>query len=510
MNNPYQNFTPAKRWLVTCAVMTAALMQVLDMTIVNVALPHMQGALSATPDQITWVLTSYLVSAAIFMPLTGYFTDRLGTKNYLLLSMAGFILASILCGMATSMLQIVLFRLLQGVFGAALVPLSQAILVDMFPPNERGKAMAIWGIGVMVGPILGPTLGGYLTEIASWRWNFYINLPIGILSFLLAWYVMPATASRPRAMDWRGLICLALAIGGLQYFLDRGNAADWFNANDICIAACLAVGGFIGFIVNSRYQTKKSVFDIKIFSDRNFNIASLLIALFGIGMFGGMVILPMMLENLFNYPVVTVGLVIAPRGICGMISMAIVSRLIKNTDPRILILFGLTLSILGTYPCTNYNLTVSQWWLIWPMLLQGFGMGFIFVPLSAIAFASLPDSTRAEAAGLFSLIRTLGSSIGISVVITLFTRETQIAWNQLGGFIQPYNSAVSTYLAHLNMSISDPAAPGILANELARQAQMIAITDAFMFMTWSFIIMLPLVFLLRRSESTMGQQLVLD
>ncbi|MBV8802252.1 MAG: DHA2 family efflux MFS transporter permease subunit [Gammaproteobacteria bacterium] len=510
MNQSYQHLTSKRRWLITAATMSAALMQVLDMTIVNVALPHMQGSLSATSDQITWVLTSYLVSSAIFMPLTGYFSDRLGTKKYLLFSISGFVIASMLCGMANSIFGMVISRLLQGIFGAALVPLSQAILIDVFPVEERPKAMAIWGVGVMVGPILGPTLGGYLTEIASWRWNFYINLPIGILSLLIAWYALPNTPTRQRSMDWIGLLCITLAIGSLQYFLDRGNHADWFNSNEICLAAFLAVTGAIGFFINSYYQKEKNVFNISIFKDRNFVIASLLMALFGIGMFGGMVILPIMLENLLNYPVLIVGLILAPRGICGMISMAIVSRLIKKTEPRILIIIGLILSTLGTYPCLYYNLDTDIQWLIWPLLLQGLGMGFIFIPLSSVAFMSLPDNTRAEAAGLFSLIRTLGSSIGISIIITLFTRQTQIVWNELGGFIQLYNSTISTYLNHLHLKIQDSASIPLLANEVGRQAQMVSIVDTFSFMTLSFLLMIPLVFLIKRQHTSTVNQLVLE
>lgn len=510
MHNPYQQFTPARRWLVTAAVMAAALMQVLDMTIVNVALPHMQGALGATPDQITWVLTSYLVASAILMPLTGYLTDRFGTKNYLLISMSGFIAASILCGAATSILQIVFFRILQGLFGAALVPLSQAILVDMFPPEERGKALAIWGVGVMVGPVLGPTLGGYLTEITSWRWNFYINVPFGLMSFALAWYTMPFTPKNPRAMDWIGLTCIAFGIGALQYFLDRGNHADWFNAIDIRFAALLTLLGFIGFFFHSRHKSKKIIFDVRIFHDRNFAVASLLLAISGIGMFGSMVLLPILLENLLNYPVLTVGLVIAPRGICGMISMMIVSKLIKTTDPRLLVGAGILFSMIGTYPCMYYNLDINTWWIIWPSLFQGFGIGLIFVPLSAVAFSSLPSHARAEAAGLFSLVRTLGSSIGISVLITLFSRHTQMAWNQLGGFLQPFNSAVREYLNHLHMQLSDPLAGSMLANELSRQAQMVSFIDVYVFVLWSFLLMLPFVMLIQPNAGSVSTELVLE
>lgn len=501
MTNTHERFSPFDRWLITIAVMTATLMQVLDTTIVNVALPTMQGSLSATPDEITWVLTSYLVSSAIFMPLTGYFTDILGRKNYLLISILGFVITSGLCGAATSISGMVLFRLLQGVFGAALVPLSQAILADVYPPEERGKAMAIWGIGVMVGPILGPTLGGYLTEIATWRWTFYINLPIGILALLIAWQVMPDSDKKSRNMDWLGLTLLSCGIGGTQYTLDRGNHADWFASSEIWIASLIALGGLIGFCLNSYYQKSKSVFDIRIFKDRNFLVSSLILAMFGLSVFGGMVVLPLLLENLLNYPVITTGFAMAPRGISAMVSMIIVSKLIKTVDPRLIVIIGIIFCTLGSIPGTYYNLEINTWWVVWPLIIQGFGIGLMFVPLSAVAYSTLPDSMRAEAAGLFSLLRTMGSSIGISIIITLYTRHTQIAWNQLSGFVNPYNPALTSYLQNMHLDIHHPLSIPLVANELGKQAQMLAFVDVYAFIAWSILGMLPLVFFIKRYQS---------
>lgn len=497
----YQKYTPFDRWLITVAVMTATLMQVLDTTIVNVALPTMQGSLSATPDEITWVLTSYLVSSAIFMPLTGYFSDILGRKNYMLISIFGFVVTSGLCGAATSISAMVLFRFLQGVFGAALVPLSQAILADVYPPEERGKAMAIWGIGVMVGPILGPTLGGYLTEVATWRWTFYINLPIGVLALLIAWQVMPDSDKRSRNMDWLGLFLLSCGIGGTQYTLDRGNHADWFASTEIWIASFFAIGGLLGFCINSYYQKSKSVFDIRIFKDRNFLFSSLILAMFGLSVFGGMVVLPLLLENLLNYPVITTGFAMAPRGISAMVSMMLVSKLIKTVDPRPLVIVGILFCALGSIPGTYYNLEINTWWVIWPLIIQGFGIGLMFVPLSAIAYSTLADSMRAEAAGLFSLLRTMGSSIGISVIITLYTRHTQIAWNQLSGFVNPYNPALSNYLQSLHLDIHNPLSISLVANELGRQSQMLAFVDVYAFIAWSILAMLPLVFFIKKIKN---------
>jgi len=502
----HTSVTPTTRLLITVAVMTATLIQVLDTTIVNVALPHMEGSLSATPDQISWVLTSYLVASAILMPLTGYFTDTLGQKKYLLISIAGFVLASALCGAAANITQIVLFRLLQGVFGAALVPLSQSILTSVYPPEDRGKAMAIWGVGVMVGPILGPTLGGYLTDIASWRWNFYINVPIGILCLLLSMRVIPDSPIKERKMDWIGLTLISVAIGGAQYFLDRGNHDDWFHSTNIAFAAFLSVMSFLGFLLHSLGKdTKKTVFDLSIFKDRNFTIASSLLSLFGLGLFGGMVIIPLMLEGLFDYPVLTTGLIMAPRGISGLISMIIVGKLIKYVDPRWLILFGTILSGVGMYYGTYYNTDISWGWVVGPILLQGFGLGMVFVPISTVAFSTLPVHSRAEAAGLFSLLRTLGSSVGISIVATVYARMSQTAWNQLGGHINPFNPAVNHYLQPLHLASDSKMGEMVLTKVLIMQSQMVSFVDVFMFITASFVIMIPLIFLIKKTNYKQAQ-----
>lgn len=489
-----------RRWLIVIATMSATLMQVLDMTIVNVALPHMQGSLSASSDQISWTLTSYLVSSAIFMPLTGYFCDRLGRKKYLLICISGFTLASALCGASTLLVEIILFRLLQGIFGAGLVPLSQAILADIFPPEERGKAMAIWGIGVMVGPILGPTLGGYLTEIANWRWTFYVNIPFGILSLILAWQVVPDTIKKARSMDWIGLSLICIAIGGLQYFLDRGNQQDWLSANDIRIAALMFISGIVGFGLRNYYYPTKSVFDLRIFKNRNFSISSLMLATMGIGMFGTMVIQPIMLQGLLNYSVLATGLIMAPRGIAGMFSMVIIGKAVNRIDPRALIIFGILLSVAGISAGTYYSQNVSRWWLIWPLLLQGFGLSMIFMPLSTVAFSTLPDSIRLEATGLYSLIRTIGSSVGISITITLFSRYTQTAWNQLSGTVQPYNPALYDYLRALHSDIHHPQAINLIGIEVAKQAQMVSFVNVYAFIMWTFLLLIPLAFLLKGNQ----------
>lgn len=501
MNNElYRTISGTDRLIISVVVMAATLMQVIDTTIVNVALPHMQGSLGASSDEITWTLTSYLVSSAIFMPLTGYLTDRFGRKRYLFLCIAGFTITSALCGTAVSLFEIVVFRLLQGIFGAGIVPLSQAVLRDIFPPEDRGKAMAIWGVGVMVGPIIGPTLGGYLTDVASWRWTFYINVPVGVLTMLFI-NTIPDTEKKQRGMDMPGLLLISIAIGGLQFVLDRGNQEDWFGSTMICCLSYLALTAFLGFILRNINSKQQSVFDLRIFKDRNFAVASILLCIFGLGLYGMMVIQPLMMEGLFQYPALTTGFMLAPRGISGMVSMMVVGKLISRTDPRWLIIAGITISVYGMWIGTSYSIAhMSPFWMIYPMIVQGFGLGMIFVPLATIAFSTLPETLSTEAAGLYSLLRTIGSSIGISIAITLYTRHTQLFWNQLGGFIHPYNSALYHFLNPLHLLPTQPLGVALLASELSREASMVSFINVFAVIMWCFLLMIPLALLVKKKQ----------
>ncbi|MDF2939436.1 MAG: family efflux transporter permease subunit [Gammaproteobacteria bacterium] len=493
----YQDFNNTERWLIIVAVMAATLMEVLDTTIINVALPYMQGSLNAAPDQISWTLTSYMVTSGIFMPLAGYFSDRLGRRQYLLYCIGGFTLASMFCGASTSLAEMVIFRLLQGAFGAGLIPLSQAIMTDIHSPQDRGKAMAIWGAGVMVGPILGPTLGGYLTDVANWRWAFYVNVPIGIAAAMLAYKVVPDTIQKLRKMDWLGLGLISFGIGSLQFVLDRGNQDNWFSSTGIQLAAFLAVVCFAAFIFRNVERKEHAVFDLEIFKDRNFTVATLLMVIMGLGLYGSMVVQPLLLEELMNYPVLLTGLSMAPRGVASMISMIIVSKIIGKVDPRILVAFGIMLFAVGTSINTYYSQDTSLMWFIWPLLLQGLGLGMVFVPLSTLAFSSLPVHLRVEAAGLYSLLRTIGGSMGIAITVTIWTRHTQIAWNELGAHIQANNPAVSNYLQSLHLQATDPQGAAVLANTLLQQAQMVAFVSVYAFVAWSFLLMLPFLLLFK-------------
>lgn len=506
----HKSLTPLQRMLIVVVVMSATLMQVIDTTIVNVALPHMQGSLGASPDEITWTLTSYLVASAIFMPLTGYISDLLGRKFYLFISIAGFTVVSALCGASVSLTEIVVFRLLQGVFGAALVPLSQAIMTDIFPPEERTRAMAIWGVGVMVGPILGPTLGGYLTDIASWRWTFYVNVPVGIMT-LLFMSVIPDSPKKHRQLDWLGVILICTSIGGLQYILDRGNSFDWFSSSHIIFATYITVACFFGYIVHRHNNQTDSVFDFKLFRDKNFAIACFMLCVVGLGLYGTMVIQPIMMQSFMNYPVLTTGLILAPRGLAGMVSMMFVTQMAKHMDPRWIILCGILICTAGIWASTYYSLNnINTFWLIWPMLLQGFGMGMIFVPLATVAFSTVPQHMRTEAAGIYSLMRTIGGSIGISIAITLYTRRSQVFWNVLGAGITPYNSAVYQYLHPLHLTPDSPLGSQLLSLELMRQSSMLAFVNVFAFVAWAFLLMTPLVFLIDKINKQTPEPIVPD
>jgi MFS transporter, DHA2 family, multidrug resistance protein len=491
-----------RRLMIALAVMSATLLQVLDTTIVNVSLPHMQGELGATSDQISWVLTSYLVSAAICMPLTGYLADVLGRKRFLLICISGFVIASALCGISRNLDEIVGFRLLQGIFGAALVPLSQAIMSDAYPPEQRGRAMAIWGMGVMVGPVLGPTVGGWLTEVASWRWTFYINVPIGVVSLLLAWRFVEDTARRARRMDWIGFALLASGIAALQYLLDRGNHQDWWSSADIRAAAVISVAGVGLFIAHSIRRGPLAIFDVGIFRDRNFAMSCLIMMALGLGMLGSLTLQPILLEALLGYPVVTAGLVMGPRALAIMFSMMIVGRLVSHVEPRLLVAAGIMISALGTYAMTSYSLDVGTSRLIWPTVVQGLGLGLIFVPLSTVAYATLGRARMAEAAGIYSLLRTIGAAVGISIVTTVMTRQTQVISSELGAQVTAYNGALLDYLDRLHLTPADPAGLAIVAHDIGRQAQLGALLDAFLLVTCSYLVLLPVLLLLDKADST--------
>jgi DHA2 family multidrug resistance protein len=462
---------------ITACVILATLMQALDTTIANVALPYIQGSVSASQDQIAWVLTSYIAAAAIMTPPTGYLAGRFGVKPLFLVCVAGFTVASMLCGMAQSLVQIVLFRILQGMFGAALVPLSQSVLLGIYPPERQGFAMALFGVGVMAGPVLGPVLGGWLTENYSWRYVFYINLPIGVLAFFGMLVFLPATGRKAAAkLDWFGFATLSLAIGALQVLLDRGEQLDWFGSGEIWIEAIIAASAFYLFLVHT-FTADAPFVRPALFRDRNFAAGTLFIAIIGLTYYASMALQPPYLQGLMNYPVVTAGLVMGPRGIGTMAAMMLVGRLVGRLDTRVLLAVGLGLTAWSFYAMTGWTPDVSQTEIIVIGVVQGAGLGFLFVPLSSATLATLPPDQRTEGAGIYNLSRNIGSSVGISVVTSLLTQNTQANHADIAQHVTAVNRQFDNpAIAHM-LSPVTAAGRAALDAIVAQQAQIIAYID---------------------------------
>jgi DHA2 family multidrug resistance protein len=489
---------PLRRALITVSIMLATIVQVIDMTIVNVALPHMQGSMSATQDQIAWVLTSYIVAAAVATPLTGVLAARIGRKRLLIISIIAFTIASMLCGFAQSLEEIVAFRILQGAAGAALVPLSQAVLLDINPPEKHGSAMALWGMGVMIGPILGPTLGGWLTEYYSWRWAFYINLPVGALALLgMALFLHETERDRARRFDVLGFVLLSLAIGSLQLGLDRGQSLDWFSSPVIVLSMVLAGLALYMFIVHI-FTAEKPFIEPALFRDRNFATGLFLMLTLGIMLFSSLALMPPFLQNLLGYPVITAGLVIAPRGIGTMFAMMMVGRLIGRVDPRYMLLLGFTLVAISLYAMTGFSLAIGTGPVIYTGVIQGIGIGFLFVPLTTIAFSTLQPRLRNEGTAMFSLIRNIGSSIGISVVVTVLGREMQSSHAGIAAQAGMFRDALNPALHGGVWDWTTTAGAAALNAEVTRQAMMIAYLNDFRLMLVLTLLAVPLLLVLRR------------
>jgi DHA2 family multidrug resistance protein len=495
---------PLNRPMITLSIMLATIMQTLDSTIANVALPHMQGSLSASQDQIAWVLTAYIVAAAIATPLTGWLVDRFGQKNIFLASISGFTVASMLCGMSNSLAEIVAARLLQGVFGAALVPLSQVVLLDINPKEKQGPAMAIWGVGVMVGPILGPTLGGWLTDSYNWRWVFFINVPIGLLAVYGMWrYIRPVPGPRQQRFDMFGFATLSLGIGALQLLLDRGQQNDWFSSTETWIEA-IALTVMITYFVAHTALTPadKSFVDFRLFKNQNYASGVLFIFIVGLVLYATRALIPTMLETLMNYPVATTGLVTAPSGVGTMVMMLIVGRLIGKVDLRLMLFAGFAITAVSLWQMTHYTIELSERDIVWPGLIQGIGMGLVFVPLSAATFATLSPAMRAQGTALFSLVRNIGSSIGISLVQTLLVRNTVIAHASLTERVTYANPAWHNPAIARTYDLGTLGGTALLDSSVTQQAAMIAYIDDFWLMLFLTLTVIPLILLIRPPEGS--------
>ena len=486
--------------IVMISSMAGVLMQTLDSTIANVALPHMQGSLSASRDQITWVLTSYIVSAAIMTAPVGWFASRFGKKRLALVSLTGFTVLSMLCGAAQTLDQMVLFRLLQGAFGAALSPLSQAIMLDLYPPEKRGSIMGIWSMGVMLGPILGPTLGGYLTESYSWRWVFYVNVPFGIAAVTgIALFFKDTSHDRTMRFDWFGFSVLMLGLGALQLMLDRGTDKDWFQSTEIVMEGVLAAVGIYLFVVH--LLTARAPFmPPRMFNDRNFVSAMALMFVTGAVLLASSALLPPYLQNLSGYSVTDAGLLMAPRGLGTMASMMFAGRAVYKVDPRLLMTGGLASLIWSMWEMSQWTPEISVTTLTIVTVIQGFGMGFMFVPLNMTAFATLPTAVRTDGAALMNLMRNIGSAIGVSVTTTVHTNSVQTIHAQLAHYASPFNRAFGQNAPSMMMNPSIPFGLSAMNGLIELRAQIQAFANAFLFMALVSVPALLIVWLMKRPQ----------
>jgi DHA2 family multidrug resistance protein len=498
-------------WIVAIAVMFATFMEVLDTTVVNVSLPHIASSLAATTEEATWALTSYLVANAIILPMTGWLASTFGRKRLLIWSVTGFTLSSFLCGAAPNLAALVIFRIIQGTTGGALQPLSQAVLLESFPPEERGRAMGFWGLGIVVAPILGPVLGGWLTETYSWRWVFYINLPVGIASIVMTrLYVFdpPYLRRESRSVDYWGIGMLAVGIGALQYVLDKGQQDDWFESGLILFLSIVAAVTLVALVVHE-LRTKEPIVDLRVFKERSYAVGVFLMTVLGFVLYGSLVLLPLMLQTLLGYPSLQAGLAMAPRGIGSLLTMPMIGMLIGHFDARKLLVCGLVVGGTTLLWLGGLNLQAGYWDIFWPQFLQGAGMALLFVPLTTVSMANIPPERMGYATSLFNLMRNLGGSIGIAVTGTMLARHRQTASVVLGEHVTPYDAGTQAVLQQMTAAFMAAGADAVTAAErsyaamqgmILRQAAMVSFVSIFRLLGVVFLVMTPLVLLMKRPK----------
>ena len=501
-------------WIIAAAVMMPTFMEVLDTSIASVALPHIAGSLSATTDEATWVLTSYLVANAIILPASGWFSLRFGRRNFLLFCIALFTISSFACGAATSLGFILIARVIQGAGGGALQPLSQAILLESFPPAKRGLAMAVFALGVVVAPVLGPTMGGWLTDQYSWRWAFYINIPIGAVALVMIYkfVVDPAyikNAKRTR-FDGIGLGLLAVWLGALQIILDKGQEDDWFGATWVRWACIVLIVGFVAFLIR-QFSASQPMVNLRVFKNRNFAVGSLLIGLFGAVIYGILTILPLFYQTLMGYSAMAAGFAVSPRGIGALLVMPVIGVLTSRLDNRWLIAFGFALFALTAVQMANLTLQMSQWSLLWPVILSGVASGLVFVPLSTTAMGTLKNEQIGNASGLYNLLRNVGGSVGISLVNTVVSRHMQTHRSQLAHNISSgpvlqhsLNAYRGLASAHAVASTATHRAYAMIQNSLDQQATVYAYVDDLRYMALACLCCAPIIFLVKKVKPKKG------
>ncbi len=502
-------------WIVAIAVMFATFMEVLDTTVVNVSLPHIAGNLSATIDESTWVLTSYLVANAIVLPLTGWLARFFGRKRLLMVSVTGFTVASLLCGLAPNLPMLVLFRLLQGATGGAMQPLSQAVMLEAFPPAQRGKAMGFWGLGIVVAPILGPVLGGWLTDTYSWRWVFYINLPVGITSLVMTQlYIFdpPYLKRESNRIDYWGIGLLAVGIGALQLLLDKGQEDDWFASTFMTALAITSLVALVVFLVHE-WNTEEPVVDLRVFKIRTYSTGVFLMTTLGFVLYGSLVLLPILLQTLLGYPSLQAGIAMAPRGLGSFLGMPMIGLLIGRVDARKMVAAGLFVGGLTLLWLGQLNLSAGYWDFFWPQFVQGFALSMLFVPLTTISMDPIPRERMGNATSLFNLMRNIGGSVGIAITGTMLARQRQVYYQTLGTNVDPYNPASQAMLERLRGGFLSSGADPVTASHQAlaavaglvhRQAAIVSFVEIFRLLGIMFLILIPLVFLMKRPAGRGG------
>ena len=489
----------AHRMIVTICTVLATLMQSLDSTIANVALPYMQGTMSASQEEINWVLTSYIIAAAIMTAPTGFLASRFGRTRLFVVAVVGFTVASALCGLAESLGQIVVFRIMQGMFGASLVPLSQSVMYELYPPEQRAKAMGLWTMGVMMGPICGPILGGWLTDNYSWRWVFYINVPFGIITaFGLLTFLKERPGSGSAKLDWLGFGALSLAIGSFQMMLDRGETLDWFSSREIWLEACIAGVAFYVFLVQFSLAPRPFL-SPRLFADRNFSVGAFLYAVMGLIMYASLALLAPYLQTLMDYPVLTAGIVLAPRGAGLMLAALICGRVMGRVNARLLVGFGFVVGAYALHQMTLWTPDISQSAVISAGFIQGVSIGFLAIPINIIAFATLPAAIRTEATSIYSLMRNLGSAVGISITGALLQTNMQVNHALIAADASPFNRALHTGAASRLWDTGSAHGIAMLDQAVTYQAKIIAYVDDFKLMFVLAVIVVPLLLLVRTS-----------
>jgi DHA2 family multidrug resistance protein len=506
-----ETFRPVNKWLITLTVMIPAFMEIVDTSIANVALPHMQGSLNAGTEEITWVLTSYLISNAIIMPMTGWLARVFGRKRFLISCIILFTFSSFLCGAAPNLAALVFFRIVQGAAGGALIPMSQAIMMESFPPQEGGMAMAIFGIGAMFGPVVGPTLGGWITDNISWRWIFYINIPVGIIAVIMAKFFIfdPSYLKRQKAkIDYWGLSLLTLGIGSLQLVLDKGQQEDWFNSYFI-ITFSIVSAIALALFVYVELKHEHPVVNLRLFKDIAFSAGNFIMFMVGFCLYGSVVMLPLFLQTLMGYSATMAGLVMAPGGIASVIVMPIVGAYIQKHDGRKIIFAGLFLGAVSLFLMRGFSLEASYWDFVWPRVLLGAALGMIFPPLSRATLANIAKVEMGNATGIFNLLRNIGGSVGIAISATLLARLAQFYQANLVGHVNPFNPVLQSRLEGLKDAAIARGADAVTANTTAlkilslivrKEAGMLAYNYIFWILGVSFLLIMPLLLLLRRQR----------